>query len=195
MARHLSADAFSPSGSRDSPGWDRPARARNRRNRQFQRRGARSGPDPTETSSNSTRARWSSCSRSRPMVFAMVSSISATVASMMCAAPPPPSRQVQERAPPVVGSGMPGDIAQGDQGLDELTDGLFGDPHTGYEITAAQTRLRPGQCAHSPDPALGKIAEPPCHERLGDGGRVAPHGAAEEPAERLRIARRRQTGA
>ena len=107
----------------------------------------------------------------------------------------PTGRQVQERASPVVGGGMPGDIAQRNQGLHELTDGLFGDRHTGHEIAAAEARLCLGECADSPDPSSGKIAEPPCRERLGDGGRVAPHGAAEEPAEGLRIVRRRQTGA
>ncbi len=129
------------------------------------------------------------------MVSAMVCSTSATVASMMRAGVAPAGRQVQERTPPIVGRGMPGDIAQGDQGFDELADALFGDPQTGHEITTAEARLRLGQCADSPDPSLGKIAEPLCHERLGDGGRVAPHGAPEEPAEGLRMARRRQAGA
>jgi hypothetical protein len=41
---------------------------------------------------------------------------------------------------------------------------------------------------------LGEIAESPCRERLGDGGGVTPHGSAEEPAESLWIARRRQIG-
>ena len=69
------------------------------------------------------------------------------------------------------------------------------------EIPMRVTRSRPlspgsawAERAHRPDPSLRKIAEPAGVERLGDGGRVAPHGPAKEPAERLRVVRRRQVG-
>ena len=139
-------------------------------------------------SSNSTRARWSSLQPlwAEGRRHGRFHLSNRRVDDPRRAAPA--GREMQERAPPVVGGGSPGDIAQGDQGLDELADGLLGDPHTGHEITAAEPRLRLGECADGPDPSLGEIAEsrlPRAPPTRGTRSAGRPGGAASsEPADR-----------
>ncbi len=101
----------------------------------------------------------------------------------------PAGGEMQKRAAPVFGSGVSGDVPQGDQGLDELADRLLGDPHAGDEITAADPGARLGERAHGPDPLLGQITESAGLECLGDRGPVAPDGPAEKPAQSLWVPR------
>ena len=105
----------------------------------------------------------------------------------------PAGGEVQQRAAPVFGGGVSDDVPQGDQGLDELADGLLGDPHAGDEITAADPGARLGERAHGPDPLLGQITESAGLERLGDREPVAPDGPAEKPAQSLWVLRRGQS--
>ncbi len=124
----------------------------------------------------------------------MPASIRATVSSMIRAAPRPRRRELQQRAAPVIGGGASGDVPHGDQALNELADGLLGDAHAGDEVTTAQPRLRLRERADRPDAPLGEISEARAVKRLGHGSRVAADGPAQEPAESLWVARRRQAG-
>jgi hypothetical protein len=98
---------------------------------------------------------------------------------------------MEQRPASVVGGGTPFDIPQRHQALDELADGLLGNPHPRHEVAAAQARLRLCECAQGPDPPLGEISVAPTLKCAGYRGGVAANGTPQEPAERLRVMRRR----
>ena len=132
-----------------------------------------SSPEPNDPSSNSTRARWSSRSRSWPMVFAMVSSISPTVASMMLiragARGSSGARSARRRSSAAGRRATYPRLTR----IHELTDGLLGDPHTGHEITAAQPRLRRASALTAQTPRWGRSPNPPPRAPRSTGTRSA----------------------